>query len=169
VEAGASVSRRPRFLFLLFRWCLLSAHCWHTTQALEFHSSLQHALSKCSLLPTWCFLLASCFEAFEMVPCPLLAQSGHGLVRCTCPLSGVKWTSLPHRKMSANPDATYSFVPICYAATTDGSVLASGQQHAPARFHQSYCWIGAHVPAFGAGAAKRTNKTNCCAHAIYGN
>src|SRR5215470_6820330 len=24
--------------------------------------------------------------------CPLLAHSGHGLVRCTCPLSGVKWT-----------------------------------------------------------------------------
>ena len=24
--------------------------------------------------------------------CPLLAQSGHGLVRCTCPLSGVKRT-----------------------------------------------------------------------------
>jgi uncharacterized membrane protein YeaQ/YmgE (transglycosylase-associated protein family) len=67
VEAGASVSRRPRFLFLLFRWCLLSAHCWHTTQALEFHSSLQHALSMCSLLPTWYFLLASCFEAFELV------------------------------------------------------------------------------------------------------
>ena len=26
--------------------------------------------------------------------CPLLAQSGHGLVRCTCPLLGVKQTSL---------------------------------------------------------------------------
>jgi hypothetical protein len=25
--------------------------------------------------------------------CPLLAQSGHALVHCTCPLSGVKQTS----------------------------------------------------------------------------
>src|SRR5262245_8103638 len=46
--------------------------------------------------------------------------------------------------------------PTCYAATTNGSVLASGQQHAPSRFHQSNCRIGARVPAFGAYAAKRT-------------
>jgi hypothetical protein len=36
------------------------------------------------------------------------------------------------------------------ADTRCDSVLASGQQHAPARFHQSDCWIGARVPAFGA-------------------
>ena len=36
-----------------------------------------------------------------MAKCPLLAQSGHELVHCTCPLSGVKRTSLSHRKMSA--------------------------------------------------------------------
>jgi hypothetical protein len=36
------------------------------------------------------------------------------------------------------------------ADTRCHSVLASGQQHAPARFHQSDCWIGARVPAFGA-------------------
>jgi len=31
-------------------------------------------------------------------PCPLLAQSGHSLVHCTCPLSGVKrtWASALH-------------------------------------------------------------------------
>jgi putative ABC transport system substrate-binding protein len=34
-------------------------------------------------------------------------------------------------------------------------VLASGQQHAPARFHQSYCWIGAYVPEFGARGIRR--------------
>jgi hypothetical protein len=36
------------------------------------------------------------------------------------------------------------------ADTRCHSVLASGQQHAPARFHQSDCLIGARVPAFGA-------------------
>ena len=30
---------------------------------------------------------------FGMAQCPLLAQSGHGLVHCTCPLSGVKRTT----------------------------------------------------------------------------
>jgi hypothetical protein len=52
--------------------------------------------------------------------------------------------------------APYGFFPTCYAATTNGSVLASGQQHVPSRFHQSNCRIGARVPAFGAHAAKRT-------------
>jgi hypothetical protein len=33
--------------------------------------------------------------------CPLLAQSGHRLVHCTCPLLGVKRTWLPQRKTSA--------------------------------------------------------------------
>ena len=33
--------------------------------------------------------------------CPLLAQSGHPELHRTCPLLGVKRTSLPHRKMSA--------------------------------------------------------------------
>jgi len=28
----------------------------------------------------------------DVVPCPLLAQSGHPLLHCTCPLSGVKRT-----------------------------------------------------------------------------
>jgi hypothetical protein len=60
------------------------------------------------------------------------------------------------------------FFPTCYAATTM-ACWPRGQQHAPSRLHQSYCRIGAHVPAFGAGAAKRTNKTNCRAHAIHGN
>ena len=31
-----------------------------------------------------------------------LAQSGHPLLQYTCPLSGIKQTSLLHRKMSAN-------------------------------------------------------------------
>ena len=34
--------------------------------------------------------------------CPLLAQSGHGLVRCKCPLLGVKRTSCGHVETSAN-------------------------------------------------------------------
>ena len=34
--------------------------------------------------------------------CLLLALSGHLFLHRTCPLSGVKQTSLPHRKMSAN-------------------------------------------------------------------
>ena len=34
--------------------------------------------------------------------CPLMAQSGHDVLHCECPLSGVKRTSLLHRKMSAN-------------------------------------------------------------------
>ena len=29
-----------------------------------------------------------------MTPCPLLALSGHGLLRCTCPLSGVERTTI---------------------------------------------------------------------------
>src|SRR5262249_36958111 len=33
--------------------------------------------------------------------CPLLAQSGHALVHCKCPLLGVKRTSLGHGEMSA--------------------------------------------------------------------
>ena len=33
--------------------------------------------------------------------CPLLAQSRHTYLHCTCLLSGVKRTWLPHRKMSA--------------------------------------------------------------------
>ena len=33
--------------------------------------------------------------------CPLLAQSGHTELHRTCPLLGVKRTSLPHRKMSS--------------------------------------------------------------------
>ena len=32
---------------------------------------------------------------------PLLAQSGHAELHCTCPLLGVKRTSQRHRKMSA--------------------------------------------------------------------
>ena len=32
-------------------------------------------------------------DKFKRTECPLLAQSGHGLVHCTCPLSGVKRTS----------------------------------------------------------------------------
>src|SRR5215467_13591349 len=35
-----------------------------------------------------------------MVECPLLAQSGHGVLRCTCPLLGLKRTLLPvHRHL----------------------------------------------------------------------
>ena len=33
--------------------------------------------------------------------CPLLAQNGHGLVHCKCPLLGVKRTCIGHRAMSA--------------------------------------------------------------------
>src|SRR5215813_9606466 len=36
-----------------------------------------------------------------MAYCPLLAQSRHPQVRCTCPLSGVKRTSRGHAPMSA--------------------------------------------------------------------
>src|SRR5262245_34898511 len=40
--------------------------------------------------------------------CPLLAQSGHGLLHCTCPLSGVKRTSLFATHMSAfDPKRTW--------------------------------------------------------------
>jgi hypothetical protein len=34
--------------------------------------------------------------------CPLLAHSGHRLVRCTCPLSGVKRTSFRKKRTSKN-------------------------------------------------------------------
>ena len=37
----------------------------------------------------------------DVVPCPLLAQSGHTLVHCTCSLSGVKRTCLFALYMSA--------------------------------------------------------------------
>src|SRR5262245_25654163 len=48
-------------------------------------------------------------KAGGVEPCPLLAQSGHSLVHCTCPLSGVKrtWVSAVH--MSAfDPKRTSS-------------------------------------------------------------
>ena len=54
-------------IFIISLVLAVGALLAHLRQALEFHSSLQHALSMCSLLPTWCFLLASCFEAFELV------------------------------------------------------------------------------------------------------
>ena len=39
---------------------------------------------------------------------PLLAQSGHAELQCTCPLLGAKQTSRLHRKMSANdPKRTF--------------------------------------------------------------
>ncbi|MGB8447893.1 MAG: hypothetical protein WCE32_26325 [Pseudolabrys sp.] len=40
-------------------------------------------------------------EAESGSQCPLLAQSGHGLVRCKCPLLGVKRTWLFAAQMSA--------------------------------------------------------------------
>src|SRR5262245_12293446 len=43
-----------------------------------------------------------------------------------------------------------------------------GKQDAPSRHPQSYCRICARVSEFGASAAKWTNKTNCCAHAVHG-
>ena len=57
----------PTMIVFLFRWCLRWSRCWHITQALEFHSSRQDAISMCSLLPTLCFLPACCFAAFELV------------------------------------------------------------------------------------------------------
>ena len=41
-------------------------------------------------------------SARRAAECPLLAQSGHGLVHCKCPLSGVKRTWRLHCGMSAN-------------------------------------------------------------------
>ena len=41
---------------------------------------------------TWCPLRVNLFRDIR---CPLLAQSGHGLVHRTCPLSGVERTHLP--------------------------------------------------------------------------
>src|SRR5262245_8139744 len=38
----------------------------------------------------------------SMGRCPLMAQSGHRCVHCTCPLSGVKRTSVGGASMSAN-------------------------------------------------------------------
>jgi hypothetical protein len=41
--------------------------------------------------------------------CPLLAQSGHGLLHCKCPLSGVKRTCRLHCEMSAyDPKRTFT-------------------------------------------------------------
>ena len=55
--------------------------------------------------------------------CPLLAQSGHTLVRCECPLSGVKQTSLGHAAMSAfDPKRTWLVRP-----ATMPCLEASGQ------------------------------------------
>jgi len=43
-----------------------------------------------------------------MAECPLLAQSGHALVHCKCPLSGVKQTSLFALHLSAyDPKRTF--------------------------------------------------------------
>jgi hypothetical protein len=41
------------------------------------------------------------FMALAGVSCPLLALSGHALVHCKCPLSGVKRTCLLALHMSA--------------------------------------------------------------------
>ena len=44
-----------------------------------------------------------------VVGCPLLAQSRHGRVHCTCPLSGVKRTCLFALQMSAyDPKRTWA-------------------------------------------------------------
>ena len=48
-------------------------------------------------LELWAILLSLAANA----RCPLLVQSRHSKLGRTCPLSGVKRTSLPHRKMSA--------------------------------------------------------------------
>ena len=54
---------------------------------------------------------------------PLLAQSGHGLVRCTCPLLGVKQTSFFALQMSAyDPKRTF-------AAREGVFVLYSSRRH----------------------------------------
>ena len=46
-----------------------------------------------------------------MAECPLLAQSGHTELHCTCPLSGVKRTWLFAAQMSAfDPNRTSSRV-----------------------------------------------------------
>src|SRR5262249_7220233 len=39
--------------------------------------------------------------------CPLLAHSGHAVVQCKCPLSGVKRTSRRHDVLFAFPKRTY--------------------------------------------------------------
>ena len=45
-------------------------------------------------LDTLSFFPSAARAAEWMVECPLLAQSGHRLVHCTCPLLGVKRTSI---------------------------------------------------------------------------
>ena len=46
-------------------------------------------------------LLELCHRPFISSQCPLLAQSGHTELHCTCPLLGVKRTSHGHVPMSA--------------------------------------------------------------------
>ena len=59
-------------------------------------------------LELWAILLSLAANA----RCPLLVQSRHSKLGRTCPLSGVKRTSLPHRKMSAyDPKRTIVALP----------------------------------------------------------
>src|SRR5262245_30375220 len=93
------------------------------------------------------------------VQCPLLALSGHRLVHCKCPLSGVKRTWRLRCEMSAYDPKRTSVTPLLLQINLLGfqrtSVVLDLRRmaSAPTRFHQSYCWLGSRVAARGARAA----------------
>jgi hypothetical protein len=81
-----------------------------------------------------------------------MAQSGHALLHCICPLMTQSGHYLTRHPLP--------LLPICYAWLASSLGLRAGWSHAPARFHQGYCWLGRRLAPFGARAASRASSTH---------
>src|SRR5260221_8246932 len=119
-----------------------------------FHNGRYAALS-CGLIAIFLYSRSSSSNSSSVSLRPLLAQSGHAELHCTCPLSGVKRTCLFTLQMSANDPKRTS----CIAAKVFEPLrcrrLSFGGGHAATRVHHALRRRSGGVALSGTRAAVR--------------